>query len=459
LSLPPRFEHLSFHSIITDSRKIERGCLFVALKGDSFDGHDFIAQAIEKGAAGVISRKDHPAVAKSESSGACFFAVTDTLSAYREIAKAWRARFSIPLAMVAGSNGKTTTKELLYALLHGKWEKVLKTQGSQNGFVGIPMTLLELNASHQVAVIEVGIDEPGSMAGHVELVAPSVAVLTVIQPEHLEKLIDLKTVAHEEGLALSETLKHVGAIAVNCDDPLIAPHLSDPRIGRKLGYTLNEQSDDPAKLNGHLSSDFKYLEVVGGDFTTPERFPLPLPGRHNATNLLAAITVARMMGVSANEMRKGLSTFAAPEGRSQLRTLSDQTQVICDYYNSQPASLRAGLELLAAITPASPQSQRWACLADMLELGAEEERYHRDSALAILSLGIQNVFLYGKRMKWLESELKQRGFSGTLKHYETREELASDLSKKAQPGSVILIKGSNSMKMGEVWKAFEQQRK
>jgi UDP-N-acetylmuramoyl-tripeptide--D-alanyl-D-alanine ligase len=475
ISIPSQFSQLHFSAIVTDSRKIVPGCLFVAIQGDTFDGHDFIAAAIEKGALGILTRRSAPQVQQALSNAAnkiCFFQVEETIAAYREIAKAWRARFKIPVALVAGSNGKTTTKELLHALFQGKWERVLKTQGSQNGFVGIPLTLLELNETHQAAVIEVGIDEPGTMKGHVDIVAPDVSVLTVIQPEHLEKLIDLDTVAREEGYALSETLARGGAIAVNCDDSRIAPHLTSPKVaspkmtspkmtspkmGRKLGYSLSQSN--PSLLMGKVNTDLKTLEVSGADLLSPEHFPLPLPGKHNATNLLAAIAVARLFGVTPDEMRRGLSRFIAPEGRSQVKTLADGTKVICDYYNSQPASLRAGIDLLKDLSGPAPSSQRWLCLADMLELGPQEEKFHREPATWIRSLEDAHVLLYGNRMKWLQDELKVSGFKGRLKHFSTHAELAAELAQNAEPGSTILIKGSNSMKMGEVWKAFEQARR
>jgi UDP-N-acetylmuramoyl-tripeptide--D-alanyl-D-alanine ligase len=455
-SLPENLKGVTFTAIVTDSRKIAPGCLFVALPGEKFDGHDFISQAVEKGARGILACAGHASL-QALPSELCLFAVPDTLSAYRELGKAWRAAQSIPVAMVAGSNGKTTTKELLYALLQGKWQRVHKTQGSQNGFVGIPMTLLELTQDHQAAVIEVGIDEPGTMKGHVDVVAPDVSVLTVVQPEHLEKLIDLETVAREEGYALSETLARGGAIAVNCDDPNIAPHLSGMQRGRKLGYSLGERKPE-SLLTGRISQDAKTLEITGAGFLKPEKFNLPLPGKHNATNLLAAVAVAHLMGLSADEMRAGLSRFQAPDGRSQVKTLSDGTKVICDYYNSQPASLKAGIELLRDLST-NASSERWLCLADMLELGPKEEDFHREPAAWIESLHGANVLLYGKRMSWLEDELKKRQFQGKLAHFATHADLAAELARQAKPGSVILIKGSNSMKMGEVWKAFEQIRK
>lgn len=209
-----------FTRAITDSRKIEPGCLFVALAGESFDGHDFIPQAIAKGARGVICRKSTQVTPQKDF---CIFPVDDTLQAYRALGAAWRKQFSLPVVVVAGAVGKTSTKEILSAVLRGRFPSVLRTQGSQNGFVGIPMTLLELAPEHGAAVIEVGIDEIGAMDAHMKIVGAQAAVLTLIAPEHLEKLLDIPTVAREEGIALTTVAATGGLVAINLDDPWNAP--------------------------------------------------------------------------------------------------------------------------------------------------------------------------------------------------------------------------------------------
>jgi UDP-N-acetylmuramoyl-tripeptide--D-alanyl-D-alanine ligase len=444
----------AFKSVVTDSRKIEPGCLFVAIQGEKFDGHEFIAQAVEKGARGILCRRGTQVPAKKD---LAVFAVEDTLVAYRKLGAAWRREFSIPVVAVAGSVGKTTTKEILSAILRGRWPQVLRTQGSQNGFVGIPMTLLEIRAEHGAAVIEVGIDEIGAMEQHMPLIHATVAVLTAIAPEHLEKLLDIPTVAREEGVALTSVANAGGLVAVNLDDSWIRPHFSTIRNGKKLGYTMaaDGKALAPGTLAGKLTDSGK-LEVSGLG-AAPVQFEPPMQGRHNAGNLLAAIAVAHGLGLTADEIKKGLLTFSGAEGRSEVRELSGGRPIICDYYNASPASMEAGFQLVTDVAKAKHSKARWACLGDMLELGAGEEGYHRALADSLIGLGFEHVLLYGPRMQSLHQELQGRGYKGTLSHHPSHEDLAKILLTQAAPGDAILIKGSRGMKMEEIWKSISSK--
>ena len=341
---------------------------------------------------------------------------------------------------------------------------MLKTQGSQNGFVGIPMTLLELKKNHGAAVIEVGIDEIGAMQKHMDLIQADAAVITAIGPEHLEKLIDIPTVAREEGFALETVSRTGGLVAIRMDDPWIAP--LEPKLNspKKTLYSLTDSNlHAPSSSNhwiqGRLSEDGSELNCFGANLAseaTPLRLKLPLLGRHNAINLLGAVAIAYGLGLNAEEIHKGLLTFRGADGRSELKQLPSGSPVVCDYYNANPSSVEAGLDLLTQISSrTSPSRPRWACLGDMLELGTNEEQFHRDLSKKISALKIENILLYGKRMKWLEDELKKQGYSGTLVHFNSHRELATSLKSRIQPGDAILIKGSRGMKMEEVWKALQ----
>jgi UDP-N-acetylmuramoyl-tripeptide--D-alanyl-D-alanine ligase len=437
---------LAFTAVVTDSRKIIPGCLFVAITGETFDGNTFVAKALTEGARAALCRTG---VTESDA----LFEVPDTLIAFRKLAAAWRHLFNLPLALVGGSAGKTTTKELLSAILSDGLGPVLKTQASHNGFVGIPITLMELAARHHAAVIEVGIDEPGSMQQHFELVRPTVSVLTSIGAEHLEKLIDVETVAREEGMAFELALKneHGGKIVVNLDDPYIAPWFSKAPEQKRLGFSLEQPASDEI-LHGRLSET--HLQVEGAGLSG--HFPLPLPGKHNAMNLLGAIATARLMGLDTKAMLSGLKNFKVSEGRSQLKQLAPGVHVLCDYYNSQPPSLTAAIELLGELSgKLAEPTERWACLGDMLELGPEELRFHRAMAPLIISRQLEHVLLFGERMKALADELRNLGYTGDLRHFSTREEMGEVLAREANAPVMILIKGSRGMKMEELWKKFE----
>lgn len=449
--LPP------FKTVTTDSRKAGPGSLFVALQGEKLDGHDYIEKAISQGASGILCQKDKwNANAAQNAESPLIFRVDDSLLAYRQLAAAWRSLFHIPVIAVAGSAGKTTTKEFLASILQGKWTNVLKTEKSQNGFIGIPMTLLELRPEHQAAVIEVGIDAIGAMQQHLDLVAPTAAVLTVIGPEHLELLQDVPTVAREEGIAFSHVGRTGGTLSINLDDPWLRPYASDETVkGRKIAFTLAKLPGNLEGLSGKWSPEGEFLLVEGLGISQTS-YPMPLPGKHNATNLLAAICTAMGLGLTPAEMNRGLTNFIPAEGRSHVQVLPGPFTVVCDYYNAQPLSVRSGLELLVQLASSSILTgQKWACLADMLELGKEEERFHRELANIIIHLRIDHLVLYGPRMKFLEDELKLLNYGGTCRHFSSHSELAQDLIQNIKPSDFILIKGSRSMKMEEVWKQLE----
>jgi UDP-N-acetylmuramoyl-tripeptide--D-alanyl-D-alanine ligase len=216
LGLPAPAKNETISIVSSDTRELKAHSLFVALKGENADGHDFVEKARAAGATALVHRRGFPAPA-----GMISFPVEDTLHAWRLLAKAWRKEFTMPVIAVAGSAGKTTSKEMLAAILRGKYKNVLQTAGSQNGFQGVPTTLLRLRPEHEAAVIEVGIDEQGSMIQHLDLVAPDAGLLSSIGPEHLEKLIDLDTVEKEEGLLFKVLNELNGFAVVNNDDDRI----------------------------------------------------------------------------------------------------------------------------------------------------------------------------------------------------------------------------------------------
>jgi UDP-N-acetylmuramoyl-tripeptide--D-alanyl-D-alanine ligase len=439
---PPPGPDVAFTAVSTDSRTLPEGALFVPIRGANFDGHDFIQAAIERKARGVLTQRNMPAMR-----AVAVYKVPDTVAAFQKIAGAWRRKFAYPVAAVGGSIGKTTTKELLASALSGKF-KVVKTTGSQNGEVGVPMTLVEMRQEHEVAVVEIGIDAPGAMDRLHALVRPTAAVLTAIAVEHLEKLHNIEMIAREESLLLVRTAAEGGLAFVNLDDPRLAPLLEKLHTPKTTGFTLQDGPDRTGVLRGRAAVAAGELVVEG------EGYQLPLPGAHNAANLLAAIAVARGLGLSPAEIRKGLEGFQPLTGRSQIQKLPGGPLVLCDYYNASPASMAAAFTVLASL-PAT--GKKWACLADMLELGPSEEQLHRDLAAPLMRSGATHVLLAGKRMAALAAELKARGFPGRVTHFADVDALVKSFGAQVREEDAVLIKGSRSMRMERVWDSLTLQ--
>ena len=445
LGLPRPTDESKLEQITSDSREVKPGGLFVALVGENADGHAFVDKARAAGAKALVHK-----VGFTPPKDMVSFPVEDTLNAWRLLSKAWRAEFNIPVVAVAGSAGKTTSKELLAAILRGKFESVLKTEASQNGFQGVPTTLLRLNHEHKAAVIEVGIDDKGAMAQHLELVQADFGLLTSIGPEHLEKLIDLDTVEKEEGLLFEFLEERPGIAAVNLDDERITRQSKALKAASRITYSLR----GPADVQGRMETvgDHLYLHVAG-IAPQPVKFTVPLEGAHNALNLLGAVALAHGLGVSPEDMHNGLFTFQAPPGRSEVHHWNG-VKVMADTYNANPTSVVAALETL--FTSAS-SGETWVCLGDMLEMGALEESLHRGLADSIVQYNVKHVFLYGPRMKHLADELSKRKFSGSVEHFDTHEMIANRLKSSVKAGDRILLKGSRGMRMENVWKTLNTQ--
>ncbi|MCX6126320.1 MAG: UDP-N-acetylmuramoyl-tripeptide--D-alanyl-D-alanine ligase [Proteobacteria bacterium] len=440
--------------ICIDSRILESADLFVAMKGEVFDGHEFISKAVLGGCRAVICEK-YPADVTQE--GVDIFLVSDTLASFRCLSRAWREHLDPRVIAVAGSVGKTTTKDLLTALVKTRGQdKVHFTTGSQNGFVGLPLTLVGLRASHETAIFEVGIDAPGAMAQHIDIVRPDIAIVTAISEEHLEWLKNLETIAFEENMILRETAQAGGVAVVNLDDYWIAPLWTEIRSHSKVGFTLKGQGG-PNVLAGRIVNEGLGLEVFGMG-QGPFMLDLPLPGDHNARNLLGAVAVALLVGVKPQDMPSGLKSFKSSGGRSELQMSSKGVGVLCDYYNANPASMRAAFNVAREQLNKSGAGKRvlWLCLADMKELGVDEESLHRQLSASIIGLpGVVHVYLFGERMKWLEEELVKNRFSGQVKNFDSQDDLASALALGVNPGDFVVLKGSNSMKMSKVWELIK----
>ncbi len=427
------------------------GEFFVALKGDKFDGHDFLREVVDRGVKGLLCRKG------TVPAGYTGFAaeVDDTIDGFRRLSRAWRDKLDIPVVAIAGAVGKTTTKEFLASLLRGKWPEVLRTEGSFNGFIGIPITLMNLRSPHRAAVIEIGIDDIGAMAQHLEVVRPNAVVVTAIAEEHLENLKDLATVAREELVGMAWVDGRGGQAIFHVDDPWIEDHFKKGKWKNAWTVSLTGKTggDSARSVTARLVGD--RLELVAGAKTFS--LPMPLPGTHNAHNLAMAATVALALGVTPEEMARGISTFTPPKGRSEVYRLKNGATVLADYYNASPASMRASLDLFRQLSHGRP-GKRWLFLGDMLELGTDELALHEGLSPDVARAEPSEVVLFGPRMKSLAQKLEaQKPFS--VFHYESMDDLIAAKTTKIASGDTVVIKGSRGMRMERIWEELKRRDK
>lgn len=420
-----------FVGLSTDSRGLERGNLFVALAGERFDGHDYLDQAAAGGAAGAL-------VSTAVTDLLPCIRVTDTRLALGGLAAAWRARFDIPLVAVTGSNGKTTVKEMLAAIL-GMEHQVLATRGNLNNDIGVPLTLARLGTEHTAAVIEMGANHHGEIAYLTGLARPTVALITNAGPAHLEGFGSVEGVARAKG-EIYDGLGEQGLAVVNRDDAYADYWLERVQGRRVMTFGLDPRADVTAQAKPLDVGQQLSLRTPAGE----TELRLPLPGRHNALNALAATAAALGAGASLAAVRSGLEAVHAVDGRLQVHRCADGIGVIDDSYNANPGSVGAALEVLAQLP-----GEHWLVLGDMGELGGESRQLHRDIGTRAAAAGCDRLFTLGG-----DAASAAEAFTGPAAHFDDFESLQAELEAQLHPGVQVLVKGSRSMRMERVVQAL-----
>jgi UDP-N-acetylmuramoyl-tripeptide--D-alanyl-D-alanine ligase len=431
----PRIEGVS-----TDTRTIASGELFVALKGEHFDGHEFVEAAAAHGAAAAMVDQDWAA---GRSSGLPLLAVADTRLALGYLGAWWRARFEIPLVGVTGSNGKTTVKEMTAAILRAQAQAdgydpalaVLATVGNLNNDIGLPLMLLRLHASHRAAVIEMGMNRPGEIAYLTRLAQPTVALVNNAQRAHLAGLGGVAEVARAKG-EIFDGLREGGTAVINADDPF-AGLWREMNAGRRM---LTFGLDQPADVRGRAEP--KALGSVLA-IETPQgaaEVALRVPGLHNARNALAATAAALSAGATLAAVSAGLTSFAGVKGRLQIRPAASGAVLIDDSYNANPDSVRAAIDVLAS-TP----GRKILVLGDMGEIGGQAGQFHDEIGGYAKSQGVDQLFALGEH-----SELAARNFGAGGQHFGSVEALLEALAPQLGGDTVVLVKGSRFMRMERV---------
>jgi UDP-N-acetylmuramoyl-tripeptide--D-alanyl-D-alanine ligase len=421
--------------IATDTRTLEGGEVFLALRGDNFDGHQFVAKARDLGAIAAIVDRDW----QEELPNFPLLRVDDTLKAYQSISAWWRDQFSIPIVAVTGSVGKTTVKELIAAVLSTRGN-VLKTQYNYNNEIGVPKTLLELSSSHNYAVIEMGMRGLGEIALLSQIARPSIAVITNVGTAHIGRLGSEEAIAVAKCELLAEMPAESIAI-LNQDHHRLMASAAKVWQGKTLTYGL-EGGDLCGEL---LNNDTILLDGM--------ELPLPLPGRHNAVNYLAALAVGKVLGIDWEVLKQGLSV-QLPDGRARRYDLPQDIVILDETYNAGLESMLAGLRLLAD----TPGQRRIAVLGTMKELGDRAIEFHRQVGRAARDLHLDALFVFAD---FEEAAAMAAGAAGLpfvqvedIARENSRADLARHLMEFVTPGDRILFKASHSVELNRVVEKF-----
>ncbi|MBI3017473.1 MAG: UDP-N-acetylmuramoyl-tripeptide--D-alanyl-D-alanine ligase [Deltaproteobacteria bacterium] len=443
---------LPFKGVSQNSKTIHSGELFIAIVGQRLDGHEFLKEAFDRGVRGALVQKG--CYSPKEFPEAMFFEVLDTTKALGDLAHFHRQKFKIPLVGITGSNGKTTTKDLLAHLLKTKMN-VLKTEGNLNNLIGLPFTLFRLNSSHEIALLEMGMSFPFEIERLSQIAQPTAGLITNIGKAHLATMESMGKIAKSKG-ALFKSLSSKNIAFINKDDPYLNPFCKKVKSQVRT-YSLKTKADAKVSVRGTILEDLGLKGVVMKcEWSLPQKevikFHLPLNGQHHAQNALAAVCVASYFGVPAQKIKSAIESFIPTEGRSHILHLSYGIILIDDSYNANPDSMAAGLKMLKNI---SKNQKTYAVLGDMLELGSKEKQYHAEIGRIIKKIGIDNVLTFGSLSQYI---VKEADKNKKIRTFWTlnQDELISQLKQylKLSPG-VILVKGSHSMKMEKVVEALK----
>ncbi|MBD2870129.1 UDP-N-acetylmuramoyl-tripeptide--D-alanyl-D-alanine ligase [Paenibacillus arenilitoris] len=445
---------LRIEGVSTDSRHIEAGQLFVPLVGERFDGHEYAKQAAERGAAAALWQKGRKVPEGLESLP--LLIVGDTLVALQRLASAYRSELVVRVVGITGSNGKTTTKDMTAAIL-GTTYQVVKTEGNLNNHIGLPLTVLGLDEETEVAVLEMGMSGFGEIEQLTKIAQPDAAIITNIGEAHLLQLGSRAGIAKAK-LEIAQGLSEDGLLLYNGDEPLLEAELHrgvlpGGIVRRTFGLSeRNEWSASDIEVGPESSA---FTPVYGGTPSGVGKVRIPVPGRHNVSNALAAIAVGRFFGVPGAKIAEGLAGMKLTGMRIQPVRAFNGAMLLNDAYNANPTAVRAAIDLVEQL---EGYRRKWIVLGDMLELGPEENELHFETGAYITPAKADAVLAFGPLSAYTAEGARTRfapGAANAVLHFDDKEQLAQKLRAELQPEDLVLIKGSRGMRMEQIVQALE----
>ena len=430
----------TFADVTTDTRTIEKGALFIALKGERFNGEDFLQKAQEAGAAGVLI-SDGCGKEKTEGLAIPVLRVPDTLKAYQQIAHAHREKFSLPVVAITGSNGKTTTKDLTASVLGASFP-VLRTEANFNNEIGLPKTLLGLRDEHKAAVVEIGMRGLGQIEALAPIAAPTVGVVTNVGETHIELLGSIENIAKAKS-EMVEALGEGGTAVLNADDPRVSAMREKAKKGVSV-VTFGESENADVRGTEIVQDGMESRFTATFPDGKKQSYRLPLPGRHNISNALAALAVGYAMGLSPKAMAAGLEAPAMSGARFACEKRGDY-MIINDAYNASPLSMSAAIRTMKEIA----KGRRVAVLGDMLELGDVAKEAHRHVGEELAKSGAEVLVTRGALGEEIAAGAEAAGMTEVYRAA-SHEEAAAKLKEILRPGDTVLFKGSHGMQMDKI---------
>lgn len=420
-----------------DSRNIPEGCLFIPIVGERFDGHDFLPDALNKGAKAALSSKE-----AEEADGKTIILVKDTSKALRELAAWYRSHFDIPVVGITGSVGKTSTKDMIYSVLSQKYN-VLKTQGNFNNEIGLPLTIFKMDETHEAAVIEMGMSNFGEISRLTNIARPNVAVITNIGVSHIENLGSRENILKAK-LEIAEGFSEKGTLIINNDDDMLSTIKSVKNVRKIVSFGINSDCDIKAtdiRNKGEKGVSFS-VSINGTSYGAD----IPVPGIHNIYNALAGIGAGLELGLTPEQILSGISRFSPGKMRMNI-TDTGKYKVINDCYNASPQSMEAALKVLSDI---GGSGRKVAILGDMLELGDYSEKGHIDVG-RICSKFADILVACGSSAVNIAKGAAEAGMGeNSVYYYSTTQEAISSIRDILKDCDTILVKGSRGMKMEEI---------